>query len=86
MKYLFYLYMAIIVWFFFWLRPRVNDGRIEQILDKVQFWYTYKLKRGYHWRYLPSTWIERFRDEFYPWYNLRKYQFKKHMKTRKTKS
>lgn len=42
MKYFFFLYMGIIVWFFFWVVPRVNDGRIEQDFDKVQIWINHK--------------------------------------------
>jgi hypothetical protein len=43
MKFFFFLYMGLVVWFFFWLRPRVNDGRIEQIFDKVQILFNHKI-------------------------------------------
>ena len=36
MKFFFFSYMALLGWFFFWLRPRVNDGRIEDIVNNIQ--------------------------------------------------
>lgn len=42
MKYFFFLYTGLILWFFFWLRPRVNDGRIEQIFDELQIGFNYR--------------------------------------------
>jgi hypothetical protein len=42
MKFFFFLYMGLVLWFFFWLRPRVNDGRIEQIFDELQIGFNYR--------------------------------------------
>lgn len=28
------LYLSLMAWFFFWLSPRVNDGRLQQMIDK----------------------------------------------------
>lgn len=28
------LYLGLMVWFFFWLSPRVNDGRLEEMIEK----------------------------------------------------
>jgi hypothetical protein len=36
MKFFFYLYVALLFWFFFWLRPRVEDGRLELIIEKYK--------------------------------------------------
>lgn len=36
MKYWAYTYFAVIIWFFAWLRPRVEDGRIEEIYNKIE--------------------------------------------------
>ena len=27
-------YLSLLAWFFFWLSPRVNDGRIEKMIEK----------------------------------------------------
>lgn len=36
MKFAFFAYMSVLAWFFFWLRPRVNNGRIEEIYNKIE--------------------------------------------------
>lgn len=36
MKFVFLAYMSVLAWFFFWLRPRVEDGRINQIIEKYE--------------------------------------------------
>lgn len=27
-------YLGMMAWFFFWLSPRVNDGRLEEMIEK----------------------------------------------------
>ena len=36
MKFFFFLYLGLILWFFIWVRPRVNDGTIEIVYDKLR--------------------------------------------------
>lgn len=36
MKFAFFAYMSVLAWFFFWLRPRVNNGSIEDIYNKIE--------------------------------------------------
>jgi len=36
MKIAFFSYTALVFWFFFWLVPRVNDGRLEEIIQKFE--------------------------------------------------
>lgn len=45
MKYCFFLYIGLLLWFFFWFRPRVNDGRIEHIMEEIHVWYNYRKYR-----------------------------------------
>jgi len=33
MSFFFFLYLSLVLWFFIWVRPRVNDGTIEVIYD-----------------------------------------------------
>jgi hypothetical protein len=53
MKYLFFAYMALVFWFFFWIVPRVNDGRIAIIYDQVRGHVVERLslwRSGYNFR------------------------------------
>lgn len=85
MKYWFFAYMILAGWFFFWFVPRVNDGRIEKVVDKAQHVYHYKIKRGYHWKYLPSMWYEEFCDQFKPAITFHKYKIKKFITSKRSK-
>ena len=36
MKFAFFTYVSVLLWFFCWLRPRVEDGRLELIVQKIE--------------------------------------------------
>lgn len=36
MKFQFFAIVSVLAWFFFWLRPRVEDGRINEIYTNIE--------------------------------------------------
>jgi|694.fasta_scaffold02257_8 hypothetical protein len=36
MNFFFFLYLSLVLWFFIWVRPRVNDGTIAIIYDNLR--------------------------------------------------
>ena len=45
MKFFFFLYLGLILWFFIWVRPRVNDGTIEIVYDNKKLQIKKYIKR-----------------------------------------